>query len=234
MCVKEFRYCSFVVQSKAHQVIAQRVKELRKARGWSADKLAQEMTNAGIPWERMVVTKLENGRRAAVTVEEWLTLGYVLDVPPPMLFLDLAAGTPVELYDGQQIHPWLAWQWITGDEPPTSTERMVIRPREYVASTAEIRLYRREGAAARDVERNASGLALAERAGNEEKEREWTMGYLEALRTLAMVLDEMVDQKMTPPGKPREWIEEIRNMGLSNHPDELVVFPDPGGDDGSR
>lgn len=52
-------------------VIAERIRHLRKRRGWSAEKLAEEMTAVGVPWERMVVTKLENGRRASVPADEF-------------------------------------------------------------------------------------------------------------------------------------------------------------------
>jgi transcriptional regulator with XRE-family HTH domain len=62
------------------KVIAARVKELRKSRGWSAADLAQAMKAVGIEWERIIVTKLETGRRASVSVEEMLALAYVLDV----------------------------------------------------------------------------------------------------------------------------------------------------------
>jgi hypothetical protein len=61
-------------------VIAARVRELRGAR--SADWLAREMQRQGIGWTRLVVTKLETGRRQSVSVEELLALAAVLDVSP--------------------------------------------------------------------------------------------------------------------------------------------------------
>lgn len=76
----------------ATDVIAQRVRELRNKRGWSAQRLAEEMAAIGWPWERMVVTKLENGRRQSVSVEEWLALAYLLDVAPIHLLIPLDDG----------------------------------------------------------------------------------------------------------------------------------------------
>ena len=58
---------------------------MRVKRGWSAAELARRMQAAGIPWERIVVTKLETGRRASVSVAELLALAAVLNCPPVML-----------------------------------------------------------------------------------------------------------------------------------------------------
>jgi transcriptional regulator with XRE-family HTH domain len=67
------------------QVVAARMHALRRKRGWSAAELARRMKAAGIPWERIVVTKLETGRRASVSVDELLALCAVLNCPPVML-----------------------------------------------------------------------------------------------------------------------------------------------------
>jgi transcriptional regulator with XRE-family HTH domain len=76
--------------SCAHQVIAGRMREMRKARGWSADRLARELTTrTGVKWARMVVTKLENGRRQTVSVEELLALALVFRVAPVELLPSL-------------------------------------------------------------------------------------------------------------------------------------------------
>jgi transcriptional regulator with XRE-family HTH domain len=66
-------------------VVAARMHKLRTKRGLSADKLASRMRAAGIPWERVVVTKLETGRRASVSVAELFALAAVLNCPPVML-----------------------------------------------------------------------------------------------------------------------------------------------------
>jgi transcriptional regulator with XRE-family HTH domain len=67
------------------KVVAARMHELRTKRGWSADELARQMRAVGVPWERLVVTKLETGRRAAVSVAELFALAAVLNCPPVML-----------------------------------------------------------------------------------------------------------------------------------------------------
>jgi transcriptional regulator with XRE-family HTH domain len=91
--VNRTRYCAYVEQieqgaASPHQVIADRVKSLRKKRGWSAERLAEEMTAAGIPWTRVVVTKLETARRPGVNVAELFGLAYALGVSPVHLVVD--------------------------------------------------------------------------------------------------------------------------------------------------
>ena len=74
---------------RPHRVIAERVREIRNARGLTGARLAEEMTEAGIKWDRSVVANLENGRRSTISVEELLTLAYVLNVAPVHLIVPL-------------------------------------------------------------------------------------------------------------------------------------------------
>jgi transcriptional regulator with XRE-family HTH domain len=60
------------------------VKRLRTAKGWSAERLADEMTQVGIPWTRDAVTNLETGRRTRLAAHEVLALAYVLDAESPV------------------------------------------------------------------------------------------------------------------------------------------------------
>lgn len=61
---------------------AGRMRSLRGARGWTAQRLADEMTTAGIDWNRGVVTKLETGRRENITVDELVALAALFGVSP--------------------------------------------------------------------------------------------------------------------------------------------------------
>ena len=65
-----------------HKVIAARMRQLRTGRGWSAQRLSEEMSKVGVPWDRSIVANLESGRRRTVSVEEMLALAYVLSVAP--------------------------------------------------------------------------------------------------------------------------------------------------------
>jgi transcriptional regulator with XRE-family HTH domain len=70
--------------AKQTALIMAAVKQLRIARGWSAQQLADEMTKAGVPWNADVVVNLEHGRRKSLRVHELLALAYVLDMESPL------------------------------------------------------------------------------------------------------------------------------------------------------
>lgn len=67
------------------RIIARNMLTLRRARGWTTERLAQELGGKGVQWKRGVVTKLETGRRESVSVDELLALGAVFGVEPMML-----------------------------------------------------------------------------------------------------------------------------------------------------
>jgi len=98
----------------ATAVIAAKVLELRKGRGWSADELAIRMTAAGIAWTRLVVTKLETGRRMSVSVEELLALAYVLDVAPVHLMIPWDDDAPCQVTPALTWHAEKVRQWACG------------------------------------------------------------------------------------------------------------------------
>jgi transcriptional regulator with XRE-family HTH domain len=90
--------------------IAMRVKELRKARGLSAEGLAEYMRKAGVPWRREVVANLEVGRRASVSVTELLALSVVLSVPPLSLLMSPdAEEMPYVPMDSVDAYRGLLW-----------------------------------------------------------------------------------------------------------------------------
>lgn len=101
-----------------HRVIAERVRELRKGRGWSAQRLAEELAQAGTPWDRSVVANFENGRRASVSVEEMFALAYVLDVAPVNLMVPTSPETvPYAPTASVVVSPMDAREWIRGRKP---------------------------------------------------------------------------------------------------------------------
>lgn len=68
--------------------VARRVAELRRQRGWSAQRLADEMTEAGQHVSRSTLANLENGRRDRITVDELYAFATVLGVPADRLAHD--------------------------------------------------------------------------------------------------------------------------------------------------
>lgn len=50
------------------------------------------MTEEGFRWDRFTVSNIENGRRASISVEEWLAIAYVLGVAPIHLVVPVTAA----------------------------------------------------------------------------------------------------------------------------------------------
>lgn len=103
--------------------IGQRVKRYRKAARLSAEQLAQQLDDAGVPMTRSVLASLESGRRPVVSVAEWLILARLLNVPPLALLVD---------YDGDD-----ELVALLPDSPPMLTEHAVGWLRDGVAASLE-------------------------------------------------------------------------------------------------
>jgi transcriptional regulator with XRE-family HTH domain len=101
-------------------VLAERVKTLRKRNGWSAQRLGEELTRYGVKWDRSIVANFESGRRASVSVVEWLALAYVLDVAPIHLLvpIDAEGGELYRVVPEELDRPvYRVRDWIRGQMP---------------------------------------------------------------------------------------------------------------------
>jgi transcriptional regulator with XRE-family HTH domain len=109
---------------------ASRIREVRKRRGWSAQRLAQECARHGMPQlNRDVLANIESGRRkAGITLEELFTLALALNVAPVHLMVDTSDGPEATTAVGHfSLPPKLAREWIIGKTPITP----VVDPRIY-------------------------------------------------------------------------------------------------------
>ena len=104
------------------RLVGLHVREARKARGWTQGQLAQELRRVGIRTSQTEIARLEKlpgdkGQEPRrVTLEDWLALAFVLDIPPLALLLPadderIAVGPEVDESHDQ------AQAWIVGAEP---------------------------------------------------------------------------------------------------------------------
>jgi transcriptional regulator with XRE-family HTH domain len=98
------------------KMFAARVRELRTGRGWSAQRLADEMTKVGIPWPRNVVVNLERNRRQSIGVDELLGLAYVFDVAPVHLLVPIDSEGQYTPVPGVNVPLRQARAWIRGQD----------------------------------------------------------------------------------------------------------------------
>lgn len=216
------------------EILARQLRYWRQERRkLSAQGLADRLTGLGAPTlNRRVISKIETGERG-VTLDEWLQLAHALAVPPPLLFLDLASGQPVRIADGAVIHPWLAWRWVTGEEPPIVTSRAVSRAAEFAEAKHAVYLYRFEGKASDAVHGAEREVSAAEFAGDGGALTAARTRYAEALKELARCLDDMVINGIQPPAMPRDWVENMRALKLLEHPERVEIFESEGDGGGS-
>ncbi|MEV0217228.1 helix-turn-helix transcriptional regulator [Micromonospora sp. NPDC050695] len=209
------------------EVLGRQVKVWRDQRKLSAQGLADRIRDLGGTLSRVAISKIENGDRG-VGLDEWLQLAHALAVPPPLLFVDLQSGADVAVAPGVVLHPWLLWEWATGEQPPLVRApeggAYASRVEEFGRAKTAIHIYRREGAAGRAINRAESDLSAAEYTGDEGQLLAARSAYVDALREMAKALDDMIEHDMTPPGKPTKWIDAIRELRLSRYPDRLIAM----------
>lgn len=117
------------VAKRPHDVIAERVRELRGKRGWSAKHLADELQRIGVPWDRSIVANFESRRRATCSVEELFALAYVFSVAPLHLMVPIV---PDDDDDAHAYEPvpgvWVMLtevrDWIRGYDEPFGDPRL--------------------------------------------------------------------------------------------------------------
>ena len=81
------------------------------------EDLARSMQGIGIAWQRVVVAKLESGRRSYLTVEELLGLCIVLEISPVDLLVpkDLNADTPYRIVPNATARAVDAREFVRGE-----------------------------------------------------------------------------------------------------------------------
>lgn len=208
--------------------VALRIAWEMRRRGWSQERMAQELTNAGCPTHQSAISKIINprpdGSRRAITVDEAIALARVFDIPLEELPLPLDDAEGRDLHDlthtviregrnaaEQYAHFLLAWarlrHRLTQEEGRTAYEGFLTQ-RRIDAATAE-------GAIA--SWRDADSWHQA------------TAGYQELHRTVRAMGD---GRDLTPPGPGRRHsivadLVRLRDLFATKIPNTPVrVVPD--------
>lgn len=115
-------------------VVAQRLKEARRRRGWTAKQLADQCAKAGATYlTAAVLANIESGRpdlngkrRRDITVDELLLMAFVLDVAPIYLMglpASTAGASAVEVTPNRSVgDPDELLRWLRGDQALPGTD----------------------------------------------------------------------------------------------------------------
>lgn len=205
--------------SKPSEILASQVRRWRDRRGLSTQDLADRLAEIGSETlNRRSVSKIEN-RERGVSLDEWIELAHVLAVPPPLLFLDLESGGDVAVAPSLPLHPWLVWEWATGQHAPITADRRITRVEEFSQARLAIDLYQEQRAASDAVSTAEAAIRAATFAGEDVKGPR--ARYAEALKRLADALNEMVENGVRPPALSPERVEAMVELRLLKYVDQV-------------
>ncbi len=197
----------------------------RDAHGWSLGDLAARCTAAGVPLDASVVASLEDDVHAPVTVQELLTLAYVLSVPPVLLFLPVGEDYEIEITPGVVIPPDAAVRWVCGDAMMADDTKAGIWQR----FARPLHLYHQLDAAHAQRWNAENDLRRLRQAGRTAEQRAGTVSYAEALSNVATVLSAMVECGMTVPPVKDYIAMDMATLGLSMPPGVPTIATDDTG-----
>jgi transcriptional regulator with XRE-family HTH domain len=106
------------------QVFARRLSEIRQARGWSQQRLADELEAVGVTMDRAAIAKIERGRDAhqrdrarRVSIEELFAFAVALGVSPLTLLLGIEDTTNVAVSRDVVLPAVFVTPWLVGQLP---------------------------------------------------------------------------------------------------------------------
>lgn len=104
-------------QERLAHAVGRNLKRLREDRTpkLSAQSISNRTRELGHHIQRPVITNLENGRRASVTLGDLFVLAAALEVPPFALIAPLTSDEPIEFLPGRFASPWRALGWFGGE-----------------------------------------------------------------------------------------------------------------------
>jgi transcriptional regulator with XRE-family HTH domain len=173
--------------------IGQRVAFYRNRADLTASMLSARCAELGLPMDRNVLAKLENGHRNSVTVDEVCVLAAALGVPPVMLLFGVGTEETAEILPGEHVPSFAAAEWFAGTAPRPSPG--VVRSRRGWA-WEPLSLYR-------DYEGNLAGemscLALAAEVARQaadvgESDRPGLLAAADGARDLARQYHDKIEE----------------------------------------
>lgn len=146
----------------AGEAFAERLKQVRTRKGWSQQRLANQLAELGYPINRVTLNKIERGglRAKNVRLEEVLAIAYALGVSPVWLMAPYSMESRLVVVPAlRPSTPGVARRWLAGvdtlaDEDPrfAFTERPPEELDALAAGAREIRMGRHREPTAAEAE----------------------------------------------------------------------------------
>ncbi|MGD6743011.1 helix-turn-helix domain-containing protein [Streptomyces sp. BH106] len=140
--------------------VARRLREVRKRRDLTAQQLADRVADLGVPMNRAVLVKIENGRRENISVAELLGFALALDCSPLSLLLPTDnspyAVTPTRTEPANDVR-----DWVRGRQPLPGMDEQAYR-HEVSVQDLQRRVNPERGYLLPDEEVKRQNQALAE------------------------------------------------------------------------
>ncbi len=201
------------------EVLIAAIRDARERDGWNARTLAEACAEAGMPsLDQSTITNILNNRRRRIGVDEWLTLAYVLDLPPAQMLLPLTRSTRAALTPTVIVGQDGALRWLLGEEAAPSPTGELRNVEQWERNGAPILRWR-------ELWRLTDRFfdSLRERA-TEESRRLPDEDIALALRQQEREL-RRIDLKMTETLRHlSEHYNYMRRLSLSPPPPEAVVL----------
>ncbi|MFG2370427.1 helix-turn-helix domain-containing protein [Streptomyces sp. NPDC048504] len=204
--------------------IAQGMREARRAAGLTMGEVAHGCADRGLTEiTEQSMKNLESGRKASMTIADFVVLADVLGVPPVTLLFPLGTSATVEVIPGREVSTWEALTWFTGESPldqpaAEGTARDVLDVFRHhgdlataaTSSNALARERRRTASTTLDRARRATLLQRAE--GYEEH-------AFEDCQELRAFRSGMRERGLVPPALPDE-LAFVDQPEISAHPED--------------
>lgn len=195
------------------EVLAQSLPRMRDRRGWSQQDLADRLDQAGYPFSRVAVAKIEGGTRG-VTLDDAVALAVALEVPLAVLVLPLETGEDVALVPGSAVKAWDAFDWMLGAFPLTDVHA-------YTRSVALLRARERLHGAQRAASTAAYRVESADALGRDDER--FVVDFVDALEELATAIRDYEESGGDPrPLLDRRLSKALRERKIKARPRTVV------------
>ena len=95
--------------------IGKRIAAHRKRRKMTVQAVADRCADLGLPIGRVTITKLEGGKREAITPAELAVIAAALETAPIDLLYPIGHEEDIEVLPGMRLHPHHALRWFNGE-----------------------------------------------------------------------------------------------------------------------